>query len=166
MRPALFAAPTEPWHMSSGSRGKRDRVQTYEIHCGGRVVSSVRSYTARHAVTDYLRSLGCPDDEMESVSGDQVAWRGAVYSGVATTEPSSSTKLTTRGLSRTRGVRAATRHLARKVSLRPQFHVGNRPWVAIPARSIEKGPARPDFWPARERLPLTRGGPATQATFS
>jgi hypothetical protein len=81
---------TEPCY-EFGAAGNRDRVQTYEIHCGGRVVSSVRSYTARHAVTDYLRSLGCPDDEMESVSSDQVSWRGAVYSGVATTEPSSST---------------------------------------------------------------------------
>ena len=81
---------TEPCY-EFGLAGNRDRVQTYEIHCGGRVVSRVRSYTARHAVTDFLRSLGCPDDEMESVSSDQVAWRGAVYSGVATAEPSSST---------------------------------------------------------------------------
>ena len=86
-REAKFTEPCYEFRVA----GKRDRVQTYEIHCGGRVVSSVRSYTARHAVTDYLRSLGCPDDEMESVSSDQVAWRGAVYSGVATTEPSSST---------------------------------------------------------------------------
>ena len=77
---------------SPASRGRRGRVQqTYEIHCGGRVVSRVQSYTARHAVTDFLRSLGCPDDEMESVSSDQIAWRGAVYSGIPTTEPTSST---------------------------------------------------------------------------
>ena len=57
-------------------------MHTYEIHCGARVVSTVRSYTARHAVTDYLRSLGCSEDEMEPMGEDAVAWRGAVYVGV------------------------------------------------------------------------------------
>ena len=68
---------TEPCY-EFGVAGKRDRVQTYEIHCGGRVVSSVRSYTARHAVTDYLRSLGCPDDEMSR--SQAIRSRGAVPS--------------------------------------------------------------------------------------
>jgi hypothetical protein len=64
-------------------------VQMYEIHCGARVVSRVRSFTARHAVNDYLRSLGCSDDEIEPIGEDAVAWRGAVYTGVETTESSS-----------------------------------------------------------------------------
>lgn len=63
-------------------------MHTYEIHCGARVVSRVKSFTPRHAVNDYLRSLGCSDDEMEPVGDDAVAWRGAVYTGVETTEPS------------------------------------------------------------------------------
>jgi hypothetical protein len=62
-------------------------VQTYEIHCGARVVSRVRSYTPRHAVNDYLRSLGCSEDEMEPMGDDAVAWRGAVYIGVEAAEP-------------------------------------------------------------------------------
>ena len=53
--PSMEPKETEPCY-EFGVAGKRDHVQTYEIHCGGRVVSSVRSYTARHAVTDYLRS--------------------------------------------------------------------------------------------------------------
>lgn len=63
-------------------------MHTYEIHCGARVVSRVKSYTPRHAVTDYLRSLGCRDDEMEPIGDDAVAWRGAVYTGVEAEEPS------------------------------------------------------------------------------
>jgi hypothetical protein len=63
-------------------------VQTYEIHCGARIVSRVRSFTPRHAVNDYLRSLGCSDDEMEPMGEDAVAWRGAVYVGVEAPEPS------------------------------------------------------------------------------
>ena len=62
-------------------------MRTYEIHCGARVVSRVRSFTPRHAVNDYLRSLGCSDDEMEPIGEDAVAWRGAVYTGVETSEP-------------------------------------------------------------------------------
>jgi hypothetical protein len=61
----------------------------YEIHCGARVVSSVTSFTPRHAVIDYLRSLGCRDDEIEPMGDDSVAWRGAVYTGVAMHEPRS-----------------------------------------------------------------------------
>jgi hypothetical protein len=57
-------------------------VQTYEIHCGARVVARVKSFTPRHAVSDYLRSLGCSDDEMEPMGEDALAWRGAVYTGV------------------------------------------------------------------------------------
>ena len=66
----------------------RASMRTYEIHCGDRVVSRVKSYTPRHAVTDYLRSLGCSDDEMEAMSDDVMAWRGAVYTAVETEEPS------------------------------------------------------------------------------
>ena len=64
-------------------------MKTYEIHCGDRVVSHVKSHTPRNAVTDYLRSLGCKDDEMEAMSNQAVAWRGAVYTAVETQDTSS-----------------------------------------------------------------------------
>lgn len=67
-------------------------MQTYEIHCGDRVVSRVKGYTARYAVNDYLRSLGCTDDEMEPIGEDAVAWRGAVYTGVVTSAPDASSQ--------------------------------------------------------------------------
>lgn len=64
-------------------------METYEIQCGGRVVAHAQSHTPRHAVTDYLRSLGCRDEEIEPMGSDAAAWRGAVYTAVATTEPDS-----------------------------------------------------------------------------
>jgi hypothetical protein len=64
-------------------------VRTYEIHCGARVVSRVRSFTPRHAVTDYLRSQGCTDDEMEPIADDALAWRGATYTAVEAEETGS-----------------------------------------------------------------------------
>ena len=63
-------------------------MEEYEIHCGDRVVAHAKSHTPRHAVTDYLRSLGCRDEEIEPMGSDGVAWRGAVYTAVATTEAS------------------------------------------------------------------------------
>jgi hypothetical protein len=62
-------------------------VQTYEIHCGDRVVTQVESHTPRYAITDYLRSLGCTDDEIEPIGSDAVAWRGAVYTAKVVAEP-------------------------------------------------------------------------------
>lgn len=61
-------------------------MQTYEIRCGDRLVTHVVSHTPRYAITDYLRSLGCTDDEIEPVGSDAVAWRGAVYTAKAVDE--------------------------------------------------------------------------------
>jgi hypothetical protein len=54
----------------------------YEIQLAGRVISRHDASTARDAVIDYVRSLGCRDDEMVRVAADAVAWRGAVYSAL------------------------------------------------------------------------------------
>ena len=45
----------------------------------------MQSHTPRHAVTDYLRSLGCRDEELEPMGDHEVAWRGAVYTAVEAT---------------------------------------------------------------------------------
>ena len=66
-------------------------MHTYEIRCGRRVVSHVESHTPRHAITQYLRSLGCRDEEIEPMGSDVVGWRGAVYTAVETAEPISHT---------------------------------------------------------------------------
>jgi hypothetical protein len=62
-------------------------VQTYEIRCGDRLVTQVVSFTPRYAITDYLRSLGSTDDEIEPLGADAVSWRGAVYTATAVSEP-------------------------------------------------------------------------------
>ena len=62
-------------------------MKMYEIHCGTRVVSRVESPTPRYAVSDYLRSRGCRDDELEPIGVDTVAWRGAVYTAVEVKDP-------------------------------------------------------------------------------
>jgi hypothetical protein len=64
------------------------RVRTYEIRCGDRVVHRVESHVPRYAITDYLRSLGCTDDEIEPIGEDAVAWRGAVYTATAVADAS------------------------------------------------------------------------------
>lgn len=52
---------------------------TYEVRHSGRVVSTRQATSAREAALDYVRSLGCKRDEITSLAGDAVAWRGAVY---------------------------------------------------------------------------------------
>jgi hypothetical protein len=54
----------------------------YEIRSGGRSVSFSDASTAQEAVMDYVRSLGCRDDEVRRVAIDAVTWRGAVFSAV------------------------------------------------------------------------------------
>ena len=56
------------------------------------MVSQVTDFTPRHALTDFLRSLGCSEDEIEPIGEDQVAWRGAVYTAVSTTDTASRTR--------------------------------------------------------------------------
>lgn len=55
---------------------------SYEVRSGRRLVSLQRASTAREAVIEYLRSMGCRDDEMARVAADAVTWRGAVYRAV------------------------------------------------------------------------------------
>ena len=56
--------------------------KNYEIHSGRRVVSIQNSATPLQAVVDYVRSLGCSDDEIRRLGVDSVSWRGARFSAV------------------------------------------------------------------------------------
>ena len=56
--------------------------KNYEIHSGRRVVSIQNSATPLQAVVDYVRSLGCRDDEIRRLGVDSVSWRGARFSAV------------------------------------------------------------------------------------
>jgi hypothetical protein len=55
---------------------------SYEVRCGKRLVSFESASTAREAVIEYLRSMGCRDSEMTSVAVDALTWGGAVYRAV------------------------------------------------------------------------------------
>lgn len=57
----------------------------FEIHSGRRVVSRQLASTTQEALIEYLRGLGCRDDEVTRVGATAVAWRGAVFH--ATAEP-------------------------------------------------------------------------------
>jgi hypothetical protein len=54
----------------------------YDIRLGNRTVSRREAITPQQAVLDYLRSMGCEDDEVARVGTDSASWRGAVYVAV------------------------------------------------------------------------------------
>ena len=55
------------------------RVGTYRLRTGRRELAVREANTAREALLDYVRSLGCADEEIRSLGPDAVSWRGAVY---------------------------------------------------------------------------------------
>lgn len=52
---------------------------SYEVRCGKRLISLQRASTAREAIIEYLRSMGCRDDEMSTLGANAISWQGAVY---------------------------------------------------------------------------------------
>jgi hypothetical protein len=54
----------------------------YEIHSGGRVVSTQFSVSPLQAVVDYVRSYGVKDDEITRLGVDCVSWAGARFTAV------------------------------------------------------------------------------------
>jgi hypothetical protein len=63
----------------------------YEVHSGDRLVGSRRASTAQGALFDYVRALGCKDEEVEKLAPDTIAWRGAVFRAVqVSSEPDES----------------------------------------------------------------------------
>ena len=63
----------------------------YEVHSGDRLIGFRTASTAQAALFDYVRSLGCRDEEVMKLAPDTISWRGAVYSAVqVSSEPSES----------------------------------------------------------------------------
>lgn len=56
--------------------------QTYEVRSGDRRVGVRTASTPQAALFDYVRSLGCLDDDIEKIAPDVIAWRGAVFKAV------------------------------------------------------------------------------------
>lgn len=61
----------------------------FEIRSGRRVVTQTSASTPQEALVDYLRSLGCSDDDMVRLGADAVSWHGAVYIAVEGGTPTS-----------------------------------------------------------------------------
>jgi hypothetical protein len=51
----------------------------YEVRSGRHIVCRLDASTPRQALNEYLRGLGCRDDEMRCVAPNAVAWRGGVF---------------------------------------------------------------------------------------
>jgi hypothetical protein len=62
--------------------------RTYGIQLMGRQVGQVEEIDPQLAVLDYLRSIGCEDDDVVRVGNDSASWRGALYTAVPAPEPS------------------------------------------------------------------------------
>jgi hypothetical protein len=54
----------------------------YEVHTGDRLLGSREASTAQAALFDYVRSLGCQDEEVMKLAPDVISWRGAVFRAV------------------------------------------------------------------------------------
>ena len=57
-------------------------MKTYQLSSGDRPIELREAFTAQQALFDYLRSLGCQDEEIMKLGTDSVSWRGAVYRAV------------------------------------------------------------------------------------
>jgi hypothetical protein len=64
--------------------------QRYAIQLMGRTVSERDEINAQIAVLDYLRSMGCEDEEVVRVGNDSASWRGALYTAVPVSEDEAS----------------------------------------------------------------------------
>ena len=60
----------------------------YEVHSGDRLVASRTASTPQAALFDYVRSLGCKDEEVMKLAPDAISWRGAVFKAVQVGKPS------------------------------------------------------------------------------
>ena len=70
----------------------------YEIHSGGRVVSTRFSDSASLAVIDYVRSHGVKDEEITRLGVDCVSWAGARFRAVLVPTESSVDAMRAAGL--------------------------------------------------------------------
>lgn len=54
----------------------------YEVRSGRHAVALKEASTAQEALMEYLRGLGCPENEIVRMGAAKASWRGAVYSVV------------------------------------------------------------------------------------
>jgi hypothetical protein len=56
--------------------------RSYDIRLSGQTVARREEIDPQLAVLDYLRSIGCEEDEIIRVGNDSASWRGALYTAV------------------------------------------------------------------------------------
>jgi len=63
----------------------------YEVHSGDRLIGFRTASTGQAALFDFVRSLGCQDEEVMKLAPDAISWRGAVFRAVrVSSKPSES----------------------------------------------------------------------------
>ena len=59
---------------------------TFEVRSGRHTVARKQASCAQEALIDYVRGLGCRDDEIVRLGADAVCWRGAIFRAEQTGE--------------------------------------------------------------------------------
>ncbi|TML71548.1 MAG: hypothetical protein E6G11_06640 [Actinobacteria bacterium] len=54
----------------------------YELRSGVRSIGFRDASTAQEALTEYVRSIGCRDEEVVRLGPDALCWRGAIFRAV------------------------------------------------------------------------------------
>lgn len=66
-------------------------IRTYRVCSGDRPVGLREAPTAHAALLDFVRSMGCRDEELMRLGDDALSWRGAVFHAVpVSSEPTRS----------------------------------------------------------------------------
>ena len=58
---------------------------TFEVRSGRQTVAVRSASTAQEALVEYLRGLGCRDDEIKRLGTNAASWRGAMFKAVPAT---------------------------------------------------------------------------------
>jgi hypothetical protein len=59
---------------------------TFDVRSGRHTVATKQASSAQEALIDYVRGLGCRDDEIVRLGADAVSWRGAIFRAEPTRE--------------------------------------------------------------------------------
>ena len=63
----------------SKGMGEEQVITSYVVLSGRHAVALQNASSAQEALIDYLKALGCRDDEIVRMGTDSASWRGAVY---------------------------------------------------------------------------------------
>jgi hypothetical protein len=64
------------------SKERHRMTTTFQLRSGARPIGLREAATPHEALFDYVRSLGCRDEEIMRLGTHALSWRGAVYRAV------------------------------------------------------------------------------------